>query len=275
MPNPGEVRVLPARVNRLGLVTSRDLVQHVENPMIPAGSSPATGLVIVPTYNEAPNIADVVERILERCRDFSILIVDDASPDGTGRIADRLAAEHRTVTVMHRPGKAGLGRAYVAAFRYALRNGYEWVVQLDADLSHRPEEIPRLVEKLNDHDAAIGSRFLPQSSVTDWNLARYVLSRSANRLIRRLTGLPLTDSTGGFKALRRSLLEAIELDSIQSHGYAIQFEVNYKAYLHNLRLCELPITFVGRKAGVSKLTLRNIGEGLGLFRRLLAERPRP
>lgn len=168
--------------------------------------------------------------------------------------------------------KDGLGRAYAAAFTCALRDGYEWVVHLDADLSHRPEQIPHFVEKLEDHDVVIGSRYIPGGAVIGWNPARHALSRLANRLIMGLTGLPLMDATSGFKGIRRAALEAIEPGTIRSRGYAIQLEVNYRAYRKNLRFCELPITFLGRKAGRSKLSIRNVREEVGLVRRIFSER---
>jgi dolichol-phosphate mannosyltransferase len=222
-------------------------------------SSSATGnprvWVILPTYNEAGNLERLVEEVRERMPESRrILIVDDNSPDGTGRIADGLAERHDDVTVLHRQRKEGLGPAYIAGFRQALPGGAELVVEMDADFSHDPAYLPQLLRAAEDADLVIGSRYVPGGGVTDWGAMRRFISRGGSAYARGMLGLDIRDLTGGFKCLRREVLESIDLDSIDSRGYAFQVEVTYRAIRAGFRVVEVPIVFRDRRLGHSKMS---------------------
>ena len=225
-------------------------------------------LVILPTYNEAQNIPEIVPAILRQHNELDVLIVDDASPDGTGEIADRIAAEDPRVHVRHRPGKLGLGTAYIEGFRWALERGYEMVFEMDADFSHDPAQIPRFLEAAREYDLVLGSRYLRGVNVVNWPMSRLLLSYFANKYARVVTGLPFTDLTSGFKCFRRRVLEAIELDRVRSNGYAFQIEMTFRAWHKGFRVGEIPIVFVDRTFGESKMSRRIVWEAVWMVWRL-------
>ncbi|WP_395110100.1 polyprenol monophosphomannose synthase [Actinomadura sp. SCN-SB] len=211
-------------------------------------------LVIIPTYNERDNIEGIVGRVRAAAPPVDVLIVDDASPDGTGKLADGLAAADDHVKVLHRTGKEGLGPAYVAGFRWAAENGYDVMVEMDADGSHQPEELPRLLTALRDADLVIGARWIPGGKVENWPVTREALSRGANTYARLLLGMPLHDATGGFRAFRAATLEKIGLEGVDSRGYCFQIDLALRALREGLRVVEVPITFVDRVHGTSKMS---------------------
>jgi dolichol-phosphate mannosyltransferase len=225
-------------------------------------------LIIVPTYNERENLEELVMRIFGQGLPTEILIVDDNSPDGTGTLADEMAARDRRVHVMHRAGKMGLGSAYVAGFRWALARDYEAVFEMDADFSHNPDSLGDFLRELETADLVLGSRYLYGVTVVNWPLSRLILSYTANLYSRVITGMPVKDLTGGFKCFRRQVLEAIDLDRVRSDGYAFQIEINFKAWRKGFRICEIPILFVDRRAGVSKMSRRIVREAAWMVWRL-------
>ena len=212
--------------------------------------------LVLPTYNEAGNVEAVVAQSLAQLPDGArVLIVDDGSPDGTGAIADRLAAEQPDrVEVLHRRGKRGLGPAYIAGFRRALAGGAGLVLEMDADFSHDPRDLPRLLAAIDGADLAIGSRYVPGGGVEAWSPSRRLLSRCGSAYARRVLRVPVQDLTGGFKCFRREVLEAIDLDAVDSKGYAFQVEMTYRAARCGFRIAEVPIVFHDRRDGVSKMT---------------------
>ncbi len=225
--------------------------------------------VVLPTYNEAENLPGIAAAILERLPGATLLVVDDASPDGTGVLADSLAAADPHVRVLHRPGKQGLGRAYLDGFRVALAAGAGRIVQMDADWSHDPAYLPSLVEPLGrGADLVIGSRYVPGGGVTEWGIGRRVISRGGSTFARLVLGLPAHDLTGGFKAWRREMLEAIPRDGIHAGGYVFQIEMTYRARQAGARVVEVPIVFRDRRAGVSKMSRRIVVEALLVVLRL-------
>jgi dolichol-phosphate mannosyltransferase len=225
-------------------------------------------LIIVPTYNERENVVALLERIFAFVPGAHVLIVDDNSPDGTGAIADQSAAEDPRVHVMHREGKQGLGSAYVAGFRYALDRDYEAVFEMDADFSHNPESLPVFLGELENADLVLGSRYLNGVTVVNWPLKRLILSYSANVYSRVLTGMRVKDLTGGFKCFRRRVLESIDWSRVRSDGYAFQIEITFKAWRKGFRIREIPIMFVDRKAGESKMSRRIVYEAAWMVWRL-------
>ena len=211
--------------------------------------------LVLPTYDEAPNLEPIVAAIREHLREpRRLLIVDDSSPDGTGRIADRLAAEHEDVSVIHRPTKEGLGPAYVQGFGAAIAGGAELICQMDADFSHDPADLPRLLEAAADADVVLGSRYVAGGGVANWGATRRAISRAGSAYARTLLGLEVHDLTGGFKVFRRRVLEAINLGSISSLGYAFQVETTYRAVRAGFDVVEVPITFRERRVGESKMS---------------------
>jgi len=216
--------------------------------------------LILPTFNEAENIEAVVaaaRAALERCLpgSYRILIVDDSSPDGTGRVADRLAAAHEEVDVLHRPVREGLGPAYIAGFRRALAGGARWVFEMDADFSHDPADLPRLLAAVQEGaDLALGSRYVAGGGVEDWGLLRRFVSRGGCYYARSVLGLDVHDLTGGFKCFRREVLDAIDLDTVRSHGYGFQVELTQRALRRGFTVREVPITFHDRRHGHSKMS---------------------
>ena len=211
-------------------------------------------LVIIPTYNEAENIRPILGRVRRSVPSVDILVTDDNSPDGTGRIADELAASDNHVFVLHRPGKQGLGAAYVAGFGWAKDKGYDVVVEMDADGSHAPEELPKLLDTLRDTDAVLGTRYIPGGTVHNWPVHRLALSRGGNLYIRMALGMPFKDATGGYRAYRMAVLDAIEVTTVASQGYSFQVELAWRAYRHGFRIAEVPITFTERERGASKMS---------------------
>ena len=210
-------------------------------------------LIIVPTYNERDNIGTLIDQLLALPFALEVLVVDDNSPDGTGDlVAERQQADPR-VHLIRRAGKLGLGSAYVAGFRYALANGAQYVFEMDADFSHDPVAIGDFLKAVENADLVLGSRYLHGVTVVHWPLSRLILSYSANVYTRLITGLPVRDATGGFKCFRRRALEAINLDQVKSDGYAFQIEMSYKCWRKGFKIVEIPITFVDRRAGVSKM----------------------
>jgi dolichol-phosphate mannosyltransferase len=212
-------------------------------------------LVVIPTYNEASNIEAVINRIFGlKVPSIEILIVDDNSPDGTGELVAGWAEKEPRLHVLRRPGKMGLGTAYVAGFRYAVENGFEYIFEMDADLSHNLDDLPRLLQKANDNDLVIGSRYLSGVNVINWPLSRLLLSLFANWYTRTITRMPINDCTSGFKCIHRRVLETVALDNIVSNGYAFQIELHYKIWRHGFRICEVPIVFTERREGKSKMS---------------------
>jgi dolichol-phosphate mannosyltransferase len=216
---------------------------------------------VLPTYDEAENLEAIVGAARERLpADRRVLIVDDNSPDGSGEIADRLAAADGDVAVLHRPLKQGLGPAYVAGFRQALDGGAELIAQMDADFSHDPADLPRLLDAAAGADLVLGSRYVEGGGVADWGPTRRLISRAGSAYARRVLGVSIRDLTGGFKVFRRAALEAIELETIESRGYAFQVETTYRAINAGLRVVEEPIVFRDRRIGESKMTGSIVGE---------------
>lgn len=227
------------------------------------------GLVVVPTYNEVKNLRQIVPQILAQDPSLDVLVVDDNSPDGTGKAADELAQETGRVHVLHRPGKQGLGTAYLTGFRWALDRDYEFVFEMDADFSHDPKHLPQFLEAIRDADLVLGCRYLGgRVTVVNWPMARLFLSYSANIYARVVTGLRLHDATGGYKCFRRRVLQAIDLDAVRSNGYAFQIEVSFRAARKGFRIVEIPIVFVDRTDGESKMSGAIVREAVWMVWRL-------
>lgn len=227
------------------------------------GRGPGRGLVITPTYNEIENLERLVPAVLVQDPRLDLLIIDDASPDGTGDVADRIAAAEPRVHVLHRPSKLGLGTAYLDGFRWGLDQGYDWLFEMDADFSHDPAHLPQFLDALQRHDVVLGSRYLRgRVTVVNWPITRLLLSYSANIYARWVTGLPVADATGGFKAFRRTVLENLELDRVESGGYAFQIEITMRAWKRGFRIVEIPIVFVDRTSGESKMSKGIIREAI-------------
>jgi dolichol-phosphate mannosyltransferase len=210
-------------------------------------------LVVIPTYNEADNIGLITERVRRAVPEADILIADDSSPDGTGALADELATADDHLFVLHRTGKEGLGAAYKAGFAWAKDKGYDAVVEMDADGSHAPEELPKLLDALRDTDAVLGTRYIPGGSVHNWPLHRLLLSRGGNIYIRMALGMPFRDATGGYRAYRMPVLDEINVETVASTGYSFQVELAWRTYRAGFRMAEVPITFTEREHGVSKM----------------------
>ncbi|MGH7694156.1 MAG: polyprenol monophosphomannose synthase [Gemmatimonadaceae bacterium] len=226
-------------------------------------------LVIVPTYNERENITRLIDAVLYQDPSIDVLVIDDGSPDGTGQLADEIAAVNPRVNVIHRPSKMGLGTAYVAGFKWALQRAYAYVFEMDADFSHDPAHLPQFLTSIQDADLVIGSRYREgRVTVVNWPIGRLLLSYFANVYARTITGLQLYDGTAGFKCFRRSVLEAINLDDIRSNGYAFQIEMNFRAWRRGFRIVEIPIVFVDRTEGESKMSKRIVREGILVVWRL-------
>lgn len=240
----------------------------------------ARTLVVSPTFNERENLPDLVARVLALPESVEILIVDDNSPDGTGAIADGFASKHSRVRVLHRSTKDGLGRAYIAGFKWALERDYERVLEMDADLSHDPDDIPRFLEASENADLVLGSRYRDGIRVINWPLNRLMLSLGAALYVRTITGMPFSDPTGGYKCFRRSALQALDLDSVRSNGYSFQIELTHRIWRQGYRVAEVPIIFTDRFLGKSKMSGRIVLEALAMVWHLAAQhgfrrRPRP
>lgn len=230
---------------------------------------PNRALVIIPTFNERENVTRIIEAVLARDASLDVLIVDDASPDGTGQIVDGVAAENPRVHVLHRAGKLGLGTAYIAGFRWALERDYDLIFEMDADFSHNPDRLPKFLEAIRSADLVLGSRYQDgHVNVVNWPMSRLFLSYAANIYARAVTGLPIFDSTGGFKCFRRKVLETIDLNAIHSNGYAFQIEMTFRAWKAGFRVVEIPIVFVDRTTGESKMSKRIVREAVWMVWRL-------
>jgi len=212
------------------------------------------GLIVIPTYNESENITDITAAVLALPYDFNVLIVDDNSPDGTGKIADSLSENDSRVFVLHREKKEGLGPAYIAGFRWGLEREYDLFFEMDADFSHRPEYLGDFMKAVENADLVLGSRYVSGVNVINWPLSRLLISYFANRYSKIVTGMPVTDATGGFKCFRRKVLETIDLSSIRSTGYAFQIEMTMRAYAKGFNIIDVPIVFYDRMKGSSKMS---------------------
>ena len=219
-------------------------------------------LIIIPTYNEIENIGKMIKEISAIDQSIDILVVDDNSPDGTGAHIHELKKTFTNLHLLEREGKLGLGTAYVAGFKFALQNGYEFIFEMDADFSHDPKEIPAFLKAIQDADLVIGSRYITGVNVVNWPLRRLFLSYFANRYTSVVTGLPLCDSTGGYKCFRRIVLESINLDNVKSGGYSFQIEISFKAWKKGFRIKEIPIIFIDRAVGKSKMSKAIIREAV-------------
>jgi dolichol-phosphate mannosyltransferase len=211
-------------------------------------------LIIIPTYNEADNVSKIIPEVLAQDEGFNVLIVDDNSPDGTAMLVKEMQKTNSRIHLIERPSKLGLGTAYVTGFKYALSHEFDFVFEMDADFSHDPKMLIKLLEKTTDCDLVIGSRYISGVNVVNWPLRRLILSYTANLYTRIITGLPVKDATAGFKCYSRVVLESFDLDSIKSNGYSFQIETNFLAWKHGFRLCEVPIVFTDRREGVSKMS---------------------
>ncbi len=230
---------------------------------------PDRALVIVPTYNERFNIARLIPAILAQDPSLEILVVDDASPDGTGGVVDGIASNNNRVHILHRAGKLGLGTAYIAGFRWALERKYDVIFEMDADFSHNPESLPHFLEAIKETDLVVGSRYQGgRVNVVNWPMSRLFLSYAANIYARGITGLPIFDTTAGFRCFRRNVLESIDLSSVKSNGYAFQIEMSYRVWKRGFRIVEIPIIFVDRTEGVSKMSKRIVREAIWMVWRL-------
>ena len=226
-------------------------------------------LVIIPTYNERENITRIIPAVLAQHPSIDVLIVDDGSPDGTGDIVDGIAAQNPRVHALHRSGKLGLGTAYVAGFKWALERDYQFIFEMDADFSHSPDKLPAFLEAIQSADLVLGSRYQNgQINVVNWPMSRLFLSYSANIYARHVTGLQVFDATGGFKCFRRRVLEAIDLSDVRSNGYAFQIEMTFRAWKKGFRIVEIPIVFVDRTEGSSKMSKRIVREAVWMVWRL-------
>lgn len=219
-------------------------------------------LVVVPTYNEATGIDTLLDRVLAADPSLNILVVDDGSPDGTGDMVAARGRDDCRIELLSRASKLGLGKAYVAGFRRGLLQGYERLVEMDADLSHDPADLPRLIALTDSHDLVIGSRYVTGGQVQGWSRSRHMLSRSANAYARALLGMPVKDSTSGFRCYRREVLDALDLSSVSSEGYAFQVEMAYRTWKAGFRVAETPITFKERASGESKMSRQIVLEGM-------------
>lgn len=220
---------------------------------------------VIPTYNEKENIGNLIEAIIGlQINDLSILVVDDSSPDGTGEVVQNLAQKYPQVSLFTRPKKEGLGRAYLAGFQEAINRGSEAIIQMDADFSHDPHDIRRFVSKIENADLVIGSRYMQGGRVSDWATNRRLLSQGANVYARLVTGVPISDLTGGFKCWRTELLKKMDLKSVRADGYGFQIEMNFRAFALNAKIAEMPIVFIDRRVGKSKINKGIIWEALWL-----------
>lgn len=223
---------------------------------------PERALVCVPTYNEAENLPKIVPAILAQDPRLEVLVIDDGSPDGTGKMADGMAAAEPRIHVLHRTAKEGLGKAYLAGFKWALARDYTYIFEMDADFSHDPKYLKDFLRSIADADLVLGSRYKTGVNVVNWPMGRLLLSFFANKYVRWVTGMPLTDATGGFKCFRRAVLESIDLTKVQSNGYSFQIEMSFRATRKGFRLLEIPIVFVDRLEGQSKMNKRIVREAI-------------
>jgi dolichol-phosphate mannosyltransferase len=236
-------------------------------------------LIIVPTYNERENLTPLAHKLMALPTQVDMLVVDDNSPDGTGKLADELAAKHPTVHVLHRTEKNGLGRAYISGFKWALERDYEFVFEMDGDFSHNPDDIPAFLQAAAEADLVLGSRYVNGIRVINWDFKRLMLSKSAAKYVQIITGMPFTDPTGGYKCFRRRALEALNLDEVLSNGYSFQIELTHKIWRQGMRIVEVPIVFTDRFLGRSKMSGNIVREALWMvwklwFQNGMRRRPR-
>ena len=227
-------------------------------------------LVIIPTYNERENLPAMAQRLMALPVKLDMLVVDDNSPDGTGQIADELAKQEPRVHVLHRSEKNGLGRAYCAGFKWALARDYQFIMEMDGDFSHSPDDVPKFIEAaMNENsDCVLGSRYRNGIRVINWPLKRLILSMGAGMYVRIITGMPFSDPTGGFKCFHRRALESIDIDAVKSNGYSFQIEMTHKLWRQGMKIVEVPITFVDRFIGASKMSSKIVREALWMVWRL-------
>jgi dolichol-phosphate mannosyltransferase len=225
-------------------------------------------LVIIPTYNELENIQNIIPEILRQDDRLEVLVVDDNSPDGTADVVKRMMAENPRIHILEREKKMGLGTAYVAGFRYAIGEDFDFVFEMDADFSHDPNVLPKFLEAIQDYDLVLGSRYIEGVNVVNWPMKRLLLSYFANQYSRIVTGLPVRDATGGFKCFRLEVLKAIDLDRVHSNGYSFQIEMSFKAWKKGFRVHEIPIIFMDRRVGVSKMNKQIVREAVTMVWRL-------
>jgi dolichol-phosphate mannosyltransferase len=228
-------------------------------------------LVIVPTYNERENLPRMAQKFLSLPVGVNMLVVDGNSPDGTGKLADELAAKHSEIHVLHQAEKNGLGRAYIAGFKWALERDYEFIFEMDCDFSHNPDDIPMFLEAARNADLVLGSRYVGGIRVINWPLKRLMLSRSAGKYVKWITGMPFTDPTGGYKCFRRRALQAVNLDEIRSNGYSFQIEMTHKLWRQGFKIIEVPIIFTERTVGRSKMAGHIVSEAFWMVWRLLLQ----
>ncbi len=236
--------------------------------------------MIVPTYNERENLPLLAQRLLALPVSVDLLVVDDNSPDGTGKLADELALQHSSIHVLHRTEKNGLGRAYIAGFKWALARDYEFVFEMDGDFSHNPDDVPAFLQAAENADLVLGSRYVNGIRVINWPLRRLMLSVNAGKYVRIVTGMPFSDPTGGYKCFRRRALESLKLDEVQSNGYSFQIELTHKIWRQGMRVVEVPIIFTDRFQGLSKMSRDIVREAFWMvwklwFQNGMRRRPQP
>ncbi len=225
-------------------------------------------LVIIPTYNELENIRNIIPEILGQDDRLEVLVVDDNSPDGTADAVKEMMEQNQRIHLLEREKKMGLGTAYVAGFKYAIAKGYDCVFEMDADFSHDPGTLPRFLESIEEYDLVLGSRYIQGVNVVNWPMKRLLLSYFANQYTRIVTGLPVRDATGGFKCFRIEVLKAIDLDRVHSNGYSFQIEMSFKAWKKGFRIHEIPIVFMDRRVGISKMSKKIVREAVTMVWRL-------
>ena len=225
-------------------------------------------LIIIPTYNEIENIEQLLEQVLAKSETIEVLVIDDNSPDGTALKVKFMQSSEPRIHLLERPGKMGLGSAYVTGFKYALEQGYDYIMEMDADFSHNPNDIPRFLETVKKYDVVIGSRYCDGVNIIHWPIKRLLISYFASKYVRTITRMPVKDPTSGFKCFRRKVLESIDLDKILSDGYAFQIEMNFKAWVKGFRIKEIPIVFTERLNGVSKMSRKIVWEAAWMVWRL-------
>ena len=225
-------------------------------------------LIIIPTYNEIENIERLLEQVLTKSESIEVLVIDDNSPDGTALRVKFMQSNNPRIHLLQRPGKMGLGSAYVTGFKYALEQGYDYIMEMDADFSHNPDDIPHLLEAAKKYDLVIGSRYCEGVNIIHWPFKRLLISYCASKYVRVITGMPIKDPTGGFKCFRRKVLESIDLDKILSDGYAFQIEMNFRAWVKGFHIKEIPIIFTERINGVSKMSRKIVWEAAWMVWRL-------
>jgi dolichol-phosphate mannosyltransferase len=225
-------------------------------------------LIIIPTYNELENLPTLLPEVLSKNNGINVLIVDDNSPDGTAAFIENEMKNNNRIHLIKRPSKLGLGTAYIAGFKFALRNGYDFIFEMDADFSHNPKEIPKFLDEIKNSDVVLGSRYINGVNVINWPMRRLLLSSFANFYTRFITGMPVHDATGGYKCFRKEVLQAINLDKVTSNGYAFQIEMTFKAWKKGFKVKEIPIIFVDRVKGKSKMSRKIVREAVTMVWKL-------